>query len=283
MPITRLSFGTEELGGAKATAGRADALTERHATSMLHAAYELGIMAFDTAPEYGNAEQRVGAFLTEFDLHEEIAVSTRLPSLAQVETSRIEQHVEDSLTASLRRLRSDVIDVYFVCSADDLRRHGDVLVDALRHQRDKGRVLTIGLAADSPEELELLEEHPELAVAQHPCNLLDRRLVTAAWPERLAASGTQLQVRRPLSGGLLASMAGSGVDEERAADLRRLSELLERYDLTPASAALPFVLSFDPASVVVEAGTIEQLEGIVASATTDLPPELVSEIDGGES
>src|SRR3970040_911181 len=253
MPVTRLSLGTAQLGMVYGIAGPGPSPTERHATSMLHAAYDLGISSIYTAPDYGLAEQRVGAFLRDQNLHEEMASCTKLPSLAKIETARIEQQVEDGLTASLGRLGADVVDTYLIHDSADLTRHGRALIDALCHQRDKGRALSIGVSVYGPDELALLDEYPELGVAQHPFNLLDRRLLAAGWPERLAASGTRLHVRSALLQGLLA-MSPEAVSAGLAAArpvLVRLGDSAGRFGLTPATAALAFAFSRDRGSLVV--------------------------------
>jgi aryl-alcohol dehydrogenase-like predicted oxidoreductase len=281
MPVTRLSLGTAQLGMVYGIAGPGTSPTERHATSMLHAAYDLGIASIDTAPDYGLAEQRVGAFLRDQNLHEAMAICTKLPSLAKIETARVEQQVEDGLTASLRRLRADVVDTYLIHDSADLTRHGRALIDALCHQRDKGRTLSIGVSVYGPDELALLDEYVELGVAQHPFNLLDRRLVAAGWPERLAASGTRLHVRSALLQGLLAMSPEAvpvGLTAARPL-LVTLGAMLGRFGLTPATAALPYAFSIDPDCIVVGADTIEHLEGLVASASTVLPEELFVALD----
>jgi aryl-alcohol dehydrogenase-like predicted oxidoreductase len=279
MPVTRLSFGTAQLGMAHITASGVLA-SETHASSMLHSAYELGISSFDTSPDYGHAEQRIGAFLRDQNLHEEVAICTKLPSFAAVDPRRVEQQVEDCLTASLRRLRGDVIDTYLVHQVSDLARHGQALVDALAHQRDKGRVLAIGVAVDDPADLALIEEYPELGVVQHPFSLLDRRLSTNGWPERLAAGGTRLNVSDALFQGLLA-LPSPDVPEPLAAAgpmLGDLQRLLGRFGLEPVDTALPFALSIDPDSVVVAADTIPELQALVTSANAALPDELYAAI-----
>lgn len=273
MPVTRLSLGTAQLGLAQSS--------DRHSSSMLHAAYDLGIVSFDTAPEFGSAEQRIGTFLRDQNLQEEVAICTRLPSLAAADTARIEQEVEDHLTASLRRLRSDIVDTYLVHDAADVRRHGQALVDVLAHQRHKGRVLGVGVCVADPAELALPEEYPELGVVQHPFSLLDRRLLTGGWSERLAAGGTRLHLRGAMLQGLLA-MAPNDVPAARAAarpSLGKLIAILARFGLTPAEAALPFALSIDPDCVIVTADTIGELETLTESARRELSDELLAALD----
>lgn len=277
MPAGRLVFGTAQIG----LAGGGQVPGERHAAAMLEAAYDLGIAGFDTAPAYGTAEQRIGRFLSGHDLHDEISICTKLPSLQSIDTARVEQQVEDAMTASLRRLQTDVIDTYLLHDPQDLARHGRTLVDALEHQRRKGRTLRVGVSVYGPDELAWLEEYPELGVVQHPFNLLDRRLLDDGWPRRLAAAGTRLQVRSVLLQGLLAmplDALPARVPDARQC-LETLAAVLEEFALTPATAAVPFALSLEPDGVVIGADTIAQLRALVASTETSLPDELFDVLD----
>lgn len=278
MPPTRLCLGTAQLGnpvsGGKAGSG------DVHAMHLLQAAYELGIGAFDTEPAPNGSERKVGAFLVEHGLHEEIAVAIKLPSLAAAETARIAQRVEECVIASLRRLCCEVVDTCLIRAASDLERHGEALVDALMRQVDKGRLLALGLVADAPRELGAVETHPDITVVQHPFSLLDRRLLEGSWPTRLAARGVRLQLTRPLCGGLIGTPPAA-LDPARATArdaLVELDRILVEFGLAALDAALPFALSIDPDSVVVTADTRERLERLNASQDV-LPIEFLAAVE----
>jgi aryl-alcohol dehydrogenase-like predicted oxidoreductase len=281
LTVERLVLGTAQLGMAYGIAGSGAVPSDVRASNVLQEAYELGIRSFDTAPGYGLAEQRIGRFLSEHGLHEEIALGTKLPSLARAATEHIEQQVEEAITASLRRLRADVVDNYLVHDSTDLARHGRALVEALERQREKGRTLAIGVSVYGPDELDELERHPELGVVQHPFNLLDRRLLRDQWPSRLAASGTRLQLRSVLLQGLLTLSPEALPALVRGArpSLEALAAVLERFGLSAAEAAVPLALSLEPDGVVVGVETIGQLRALVASADTPLPRELTSALE----
>ena len=184
MSARRLTLGTAQLGMPYGVAGNGQEPTELHAANLLHAAYELGITSFDTAPSYGEAEARIGRFLRAHGLHEHVTLCTKLSSLSGTDPARIEQRVDDAITSSLRRLRADAIHTYLLHDAADLARHGRALVDALERQRAKGRVLNLGVSVYGPDGLRWVEKYPELGVVQHPFNLLDRRLLDAGCPAR---------------------------------------------------------------------------------------------------
>ena len=156
MSIGRLSLGTAHLGMPYGIANGGVALSERQVTSVLQAAVDLGITCLDTSPEYGSAEQRIGAFLHEHDLVDEMAICSKLPRIGEADPGRVAHLVEERLTGTLRRLRSEGVDGYIIEDVEDLRRHGQALVDAMNELRERGRVLDIGVSVYEPDSLELL-------------------------------------------------------------------------------------------------------------------------------
>ncbi len=251
-------------------------LTEGEVTSILQGAVDLGISAFDTAPDYGLAEQRLGAFLQEHDLRDEISICTKLPALGELDSNVLDRLVEERLTGSLHRLRCECLDGYLIHDVEDLRRHGDALVDALMRQRAKGRVLDLGISVSEPAELELLADYPELNVVQHPFNLLDRRLPDQNWVERLRSAGTKLQIRSVLLQGLLAMEPESIPDSmpEARTAVEALLVILGELDLALPQAAVAFALALEPDRVIVAANSAAQLEELDAAAELSLPDTL---------
>lgn len=281
MSIGRLSLGTAQLGMAYGIAGGGRALSEGEVTSILQAAIDLGVTAIDTAPVYGQAEQRVGLFLSEHDLVADISVCTKLPTIGAVEPSRVEHVVEERLMGSLQRLRCDCVDAYLIHDVADLAAYGDRLVDALLSQREKGRVLDVGLSVYGPEDLETLADHPELNVVQHPFNLLDRRLLVGDGLKQLRSTGTKLQIRSVLLQGLL-GMEPADVPEampEARAAVAALRGVLGELGLPLPQAALAYALSLDADRVIIAADSADQLEELLGAADLELPAELDDELD----
>jgi aryl-alcohol dehydrogenase-like predicted oxidoreductase len=277
----RLSLGTAQLGMAYGVANRGAVPSEVHAAGVLAAAVELGIDCLDTAPAYGVAEQRIGTFLRDHDLQDEIAICTKLESLRDVPTERVAREVDHGLTSSLRHLGADCIDCFLLHDAADLTRHGDALVAALVEQQARGRVLDIGVSVYSPEELDVLERFPELGVVQHPFNLLDRRLLADAWPARLGKRDVKLQLRSVLLQGLLALEPGSVPAELRSAGplLEKLRAVAVEFDATPLELAVAFAVALEPDRVIVAADSARQLEALVAAAEQPVPQQLGERLD----
>ncbi|MGD8323900.1 MAG: aldo/keto reductase [Gammaproteobacteria bacterium] len=276
MPIGRISLGTAQLGMPYGIAGSGSLLNDREVTSILQSAVDHGITALDTAPDYGLAEQRVGAFLRQHDLENEISVTTKLPAIGTVEARRLEHIVEQRLISSLQRLRCEFVDVYLIHDFADLKRYQKRLVEALLRQRERGRVLDVGVSVYDPDELELVAEYPDLTVVQHPCNLLDRRLLHSDWLARLRANGTKLQIRSILLQGLLA--IPSGDIPERMSDARAavatLQDVLANLAVSLPEAAVAFAVSLDADRVIVAADSAAQLDALLAGIDIELPDGL---------
>lgn len=281
MSIGRLSLGTAHLGMPYGIANQGAVLGTHQVTSILQAAVDLGISCLDTSPDYGVAEQRIGAFLHEHDLVDDIAICSKLPKIGKAEPARVASLVEERLTGTLRRLRAEGVDGYVIDDLEDLRAHGQALVDALVDQRERGRVLDIGVSVYAPGDLDVLESHPELNVVQHPCSLLDRRLVDGEWPDRLAARGCKLQLRSVLLQGLLAMPVESIPDalaEARAA-VATLQAILAARDWSPPAAAIAYACAIDADRVIIAANSASQLEQLAAAAELELPAELLAELE----
>lgn len=280
--IGRLSLGTAQLGMPYGISGEGRSLSQGEVTSILQTAVDLGITAIDTAPGYGVAEQRIGHFLSEHDLVADISVCTKLPAIGAAEPSRLEHIVEERVMASLQRLRCDCIDGYLIHDIADLHAYGDRLVDALVRQREKGRILDLGLSVYAPEDLETLADYPALNVVQHPFNLLDRRLLDGDGLTQLRSAGTKLQLRSVLLQGLLA-MAPETVPEsmgEARAAVTVLRALLAELELPLPQAAVAYVLSLDADRVIVAAESADQLGELLTAVDLALPSELDDLLDG---
>lgn len=100
--------------------GEAD---EQTAFAVLHRALELGVTLFDTAQVYGpfTNEEVVGDALV--GRRDEVVLATKTGLLADdnrtVSRDGSPEHVRGSLVDSLRRLRTDRVDLYYLHRVDD--------------------------------------------------------------------------------------------------------------------------------------------------------------------
>lgn len=119
------------------------------AASLIALARELGINLIDTAPAYGNSEERLGALLA--GQRDDWVICTKVGEEFVDGASHFDfsaQHTRFSIERSLRRLRTDRLDIVLVHSdGDDLRiiRETDVLA-TLQRCREQGLIRAYGVS-----------------------------------------------------------------------------------------------------------------------------------------
>ena len=157
---------------------------------MLHA-LELGVNFFDTADTYGlgRSEETLGETLAAY--RDQIALATKFG--VRVENGHTffdnsPEYVAQALAASLKRLRTDHIDLYQVHYLDG---HTPIplLMETLIAHREKGDILAIGLSNITPEALpELLPYRDYIAGFQNHFSLAHRDDETAMTNAHYASS-----------------------------------------------------------------------------------------------
>lgn len=139
--VSRLGFGASPLGNEFHPVDPADA------ARAVHAALDHGINLFDTAPYYGRtlSEERLGAAL-EGRRHQAI-IATKCCRYDKDDFDFSAARVTRSVEESLRRLRTDVIDVFQVHDIEfgDERLIVGETLPAMRQLQRQGKVRFIGI------------------------------------------------------------------------------------------------------------------------------------------
>jgi hypothetical protein len=139
LDVSVLGFGSSEIGFE-----RTGVATVRR---LLHDALEAGLDVIDTAECYGDSEALIGAALV--GRRRDVHLFTKCGHFAG--TGRDDWRpasLERSIARSLRRLRTDYVDVLqlHTCSEADLRR-GDV-IDVVERARERGQARFVGYSGD---------------------------------------------------------------------------------------------------------------------------------------
>lgn len=119
------------------------------AADLIALARELGINLIDTAPAYGNSEERLGALLA--GQRDDWVICTKVGEEFVDGASHFDfsaQHTRFSIERSLRRLRTEHLDIVLVHSdGDDLRiiRETDALA-TLQRCREQGLIRAYGVS-----------------------------------------------------------------------------------------------------------------------------------------
>ena len=171
LKVSRVALGTWAMGGWMW--GGTD---QFESIATVHAAVDQGINLIDTAPLYGFgvSEEIVGTALegmrTQVVIATKVGLELRDGKVYRNATrARIMQEIEDSL----RRLRTDYIDIYQVHWPDPLVPVEET-AEAMRSLYEQGKIRAIGVSNFSVAQMERFRQVAPLHVLQPPYNLFER-------------------------------------------------------------------------------------------------------------
>ena len=181
LKVSRIALGTWAIGGWMW--GGTD---EHESIQTIHAALDRGINLIDTAPVYGfgRSEEIVGKALAQNGRPKQAAIATKV-GLAwkdgnpyrNASKGRIVQEVEESL----RRLQTDVIDIYQVHWPDPNTAIEET-AEAMAALYRAGKIRAIGVSNFSPAEMDAFRAVAPLHTVQPPYNLFERGIENSVLP-----------------------------------------------------------------------------------------------------
>ncbi len=151
-----VGFGAFKIGRNQATKyGVAYDLPDDAACeALLEAVLEMGIDLIDTAPAYGSSEDRIGRLLA--GRRDEFILSTKVGETFENGVGRFDfsaPAIDESVTRSLRRLRTDRLDLVFVHSDGEdvaIVDRGETL-ETLARRRTAGDLRFVGFSGKTTE------------------------------------------------------------------------------------------------------------------------------------
>jgi aryl-alcohol dehydrogenase-like predicted oxidoreductase len=170
---SRIALGTWAIGGWM-WGGTDDA----QAIATIKSAIDRGITLIDTAPAYGfgHAEELVGQALAEAKARDRVCIATKVgldwsdgKVFRNASRARIRKEVDDSL----RRLRTDVIDLYQVHWPDP-KVSVEEIAEAMLQLYHAGKIRAIGVSNFSVAQMNTFRAVAPLHTAQPPYNLFER-------------------------------------------------------------------------------------------------------------
>jgi aryl-alcohol dehydrogenase-like predicted oxidoreductase len=218
LDLTRIALGGYPFGGVNKARGWDPFTPEgrKKAIATVHAALDAGINVIDTAPAYGdgNSESIVGQ-ATE-GRRDDLVLMTKVGYRGATPKNVIE-----SVESSLRRLRTDAVDViqfhggmYTEADVDLILNRG--LLDALEQVRARQLVRFIGFTVEEPWTARPLISSGRFDCAQVCYNLIYQSAARHVLNEAHEA-GLGVSVMRPMTSGMLQRIAGYLAPEWNAA------------------------------------------------------------------
>jgi aryl-alcohol dehydrogenase-like predicted oxidoreductase len=209
---------------------------EAESIATIRAAFDHGINMVDTAPVYGfgRSEEIVGKAIEGGRLRSDVLIATKVglqwdggKVSRNASRARILQEVEDSL----RRLRTDHIDIYQVHWPDPLIEIEET-ADVMHMLFAQGKIRAIGVSNFSVGQMERFRRVAPLHVLQPPYNLFERGIETDLLPycrkNRIAMLGYGALCRGLLSGRMRPDTVFDG-DDLRRSDPKFLEPRFAQY------------------------------------------------------
>lgn len=147
--------------------------------SLLHLAKELGINAIDTAPAYGSSEARLGKLLKN---RSEWLICSKVGEFFDGSQSTFrfdKKSILDSVTASLKRLNSDYLDILLIHSDgnDEAILQNSDAVETLLALKQQGLIRAIGISGKTAQGGILALQSLDIAMITHNITYQDEQSV----------------------------------------------------------------------------------------------------------
>ena len=273
--------------------------------ALLRAAVERGVIFFDTAEVYGpfTNEELVGEGLAPF--RKQVVIATKFgfkisPKGEQLGVDSRPEHIKEVAEASLKRLRTDVIDLFYQHRVDPEVPIEDV-AGAVKELIGEGKVRHFGLSEPGvqtirrahavqpvtavqneyslwwrrPEE-EVLPTLEELGIGFVPYSPLGRGFLTGKMNETTTFDSTDFRNRLPRF-----------TPEARKANLalvHLLYDIAKRKSATPAQIALAWLLAQKSWIVPIPGTTkLKRLEENIGAASIELTSADLREVENAAS
>ena len=274
--------------------------------SLLHAAVEHGITFFDTAEVYGpfTNEELVGEGLAPF--REQVVIATKFGFKLDPKSGRSigvdsrPEHIKELAEASLKRLRTDVIDLFYQHRVDPEVPIEDV-AGAVKELIREGKVKHFGLSEPGVQTIRRAHAVQPVTVIQNEYSLWWRRPEEEVLPA-LEELGIGFVPFSPLGRGFLTGKMNENTAFD-SSDLRStlprftpearkanqalvdlLGEVAKRKRATPAQIALAWLLEQKPWIVPIPGTTkLQRLEENVGAVAIELTRDDLREIESAAS
>ena len=319
-PLGRTGRTISAIGLGCVTFGRA--IDEATSIQIMDYALEKGLTFFDTAEAYGGGQSKLGR-QQQLGVDDQREVTTEISSseriigdwiasrgcrdqvtlCTKVSTGGSRENVHQALDASLRRLKTDYVDILKMHSYDADTPMVETL-EALNAEVGTGRVRTIGCSNYSAnqlqEALDVSAAHgfARFEITQPPYNLGDKQAESDLFP-LCAREGIAVTPYSPLAAGFLAGkytpdrsqvpsgsrfdIAPSHIDiyfnQENFRIVERLREKANQLDTPMVRLAMAWAMTHpDVTSVIIGARTTGHIDNALSVYETGLDPALRSEM-----
>src|ERR1043165_4117640 len=274
-------------------------------TSLLRAAVERGVTSFDTAETYGPCanEDLVGEALAP--MRERVVIATKFgfkigPKGEQMGVDSRPEHIREVADASLKRLRTDVIDLFYQHRVDPEVPIEEV-AGTVKELIQQGKVKHFGLSEPGVQTIRRAHAVQPVTAVQNEYSLWWRKPEDEVLPA-LEELGIGFVPYSPLGRGFLTGKINENTTFESsdfrsklprfAPEARKanqplvdlLAEIADAKKATPAQIALAWLLAKKPWIVPIPGTTkLKRLEENIAATEIELTSEELRQIETAAS
>jgi aryl-alcohol dehydrogenase-like predicted oxidoreductase len=299
--VSAIGFGGWAIGGSAEASGAPlgwGRTSDDESLAAIRRAREMGVTLYDTADSYGfgRSESLLGIVLSRY--RQEVVIATKVgvvrSSSGELKKDFSRQHIFHAVDGSLKRLRTDYIDLYQMHNPtmEELKR--EEIQDAMERLQDAGKIRFWGVSISTPEEgVEVIQRGWAHAL-QVLYNILNQAPAQVLLP-LAKEKGYGVIARVPLASGLLTgkfridSLFASDDIRQNFLTPRRLHEAIQRVDEVKsiiggatknlAEGALRFVLADEAVSSTIPgARNPRQVEMNVAALESALPRDIMEKL-----
>ncbi len=275
-----------------------------HTEACTKAAFDAGINFFDTANVYGTgaSEEAWGEILSDYDRSSFVLATKVFFPMSRRDKGLSAKQIRKQLDASLKRLRTDYVDLY-QCHRFDSDTPIEETMEALTEAVDSGKVRYLGFSEWTPDQIRagLEVEGAAKFVSSQPQYNMIWRAPEAEVFELCAEHGISQIVWSPLAQGVLSGKYEPGAEppsDSRAASeemggfldrylddalleaVQRLKPIADEAGLTMVQLALAWTLRrTELASAIIGASRPEQVHANAEAAGVDLSDDTLAAID----
>ena len=279
--------------------GYGPAVEKQHGISLIRAAVDRGITFFDTAEVYGpfTNEDLVGDALAPFRKNVVIATKFgfKIEDGKQAGLDSRPEHIKEVAEASLKRLKTDVIDLFYQHRVDPDVPIEDV-AGAVKDLIQAGKVKHFGLSEAGAQTIRRAHAVQPVAALQSEYSLFWREPEEEILPT-LEELGIGFVPFSPLGKGFLTGSISADTQFDKT-DFRNIvprftpenrkanqalvnvvSKFAQQKGVTPAQVALAWILAQKPWMVPIPGTTkLHRLEENIGGAAVELTPDDLREI-----
>lgn len=287
LKVTPITFGCWELGG-----GPWEFTSDENNIKTIQAAFEMGITTFDTAEGYGNghSEEIVGAALE--GKRNQCIISTKV-SRANLAANDVRTSAENSL----RRLKTDYIDIYYIHWPSFEIPVGETLA-AFNKLKEEGLIRSIGVSNFSLEQLKEASTFAQIDVIQPEYSLLHRGIEAEIAPFCLE-NQISIMSYSSIAKGILTGafhLGGKKLDENDFRSTRRLflpdhlekekelimllKQIADQHGKAISQVAISWLLHQEAlTTAIVGSQSIKHMQENVEAANIELSQDELSALD----